>query len=77
MPAVVKSLIIVFIAQAYSSVYARQKLYFSPFAHHYDPRALCNDGSRGGNILEAAMIPRNIVAQALRFSYRLLLCKRQ
>ena len=66
MPAVVKSLIIVFIAQAYSSVYARQKLYFYPFdPHHYDPRALCNDGSRGGNILEAAMIPRNTIVQAL------------
>ena len=78
MSAVVKTLIIVVIALAYASVYARQQLFFYPFdPDHFDPRALCNDGSRGGNILEAGMIPRNAVVHALRFSYRLLLCEGQ
>jgi hypothetical protein len=66
MSAVVKALIIVFIAQTYSPIYARQQLFFYPFdPYHFDPRALCNDGTRGGNILEAAMISRDAVVQAL------------
>ena len=78
MSAVVKTLIIVVIALAYASVYARQQLFFYPFdPDHFDPRALCNDGSRGGNILEAGMIPRNAVVHALCFSCRLLLCEGQ
>jgi len=78
MPVVGKTFIIVAITLAYASVFARQQLFFYPFdPDHFDPRALCNDGSRGGNILEAGMIPRNAVVHALRYSYRLLLCEGQ
>ena len=74
----VKTLIVVVIALAYVFANAIQQLLFYPFdPDHFDPRALCNDGSRGGNILDFAMIPRDAVDQALFFFCRLLLCEGQ
>jgi hypothetical protein len=47
----VKTLIVVVIALAYAFANATQQLLFYPFdPDHFDPLALCNDGSRGGKI---------------------------